>query len=1191
MSPSADALFPPRRDRGYAAAAVETFPWPVTAGYDDVHHWMDQGQAVHAAWKLRDVWEGLIKFLATLAMADHLAAVPTEDQRTKKLLSQLLKKDGLTNGAWATLMEIALKDGPPPGARLPHLGALLFQGGKRQRLYRLFMGDRGDVIHEDFIDWRNRCFGHGVFRKDLRSYAREALHWLDRLHEAFELCRPVMTSLTMESDGPNGEILTWGEKSPLPFYHGHQPAPGGPLLPPVRVRTSGNEVLLLTPLLSVQLCVVCGQWTAFYLDKYGREKHRAQFLDFIEGHSNDHKGLEPLCTWAAQISGQKAPAAAPQAEPDEPREPDPERFRDFKSEFEPPVYLARQVADFMQAHDRGVLLLTGPGGVGKSWATQGLDHTAMLPAVLGRAIQLLHVSMHGPTVPNASTIRTALEEFARREKCWQVPAWPNGPELYTCFAAWLAALMRANGLGELIVALDGLDDLPADSDVPDLWPPTGGLPLGCYIVLSSRPGVRTAAERGLRRVRSMPDHFGELRIGPEDAEHRAVLRSYVAKHLARPRPDGQGALPVAWAEPLIDQAGGSFLYVFHYCRALHLGVYADLAELPPPAAYYPAFFEHLRGRVGNDLFEGHYARALALIAVAREPVGLTHLEAWGLKRSDLIVILDDLADLLRTRREPWDTETLYSLGHATVRQFLMEDSAWQSRLAGANRFLAELAVQRFGNDWSAVDPFDPVESYLLFHLLDHATEPELGERLLADAALADACLKHGFALSNKREFASSLLAFGMAVSLREDQVQRQGRPELRHELARAYVNRGIEPTELADALADYAAAIGLYEELVHHEGRHELRGHLAWTCMNRGIALDELGRLEEALAEHGRAIGLYEELVQREGCGELRHELAAAHGNRGIALADLGHLEEALADYAAAIGLYEELVHHEGRRELRNDLAMTYMNRGNALGNLGRGADALADFGAAIGLREELVRREGRLELRDDLAMTYMNRGNALAALDRLEEALADFGTAIRLREELVYREGRRELRHKLAKASMNRGNALTDLGRLEEGLADHGAAIKLYEELVHREGRRELRHDLAMAYMNRGNTLSDLDRLEEALADYGSAISLYEELVRGEGRRELASQLARGYTRHAELVLRMGRREEAGQRAREAMAILQSEVTRTGRADLRRALEYAEEVVRATMQPGETAEQEKVTTAKAVAPDESAAS
>ena len=170
--------------------------------------------------------------------------------------------------------------------------------------------------------------------------------------------------------------------------------------------------------------------------------------------------------------------------------------------------------------------------------------------------------------------------------------------------------MRANGLGELVVALDGLDDLPTDSDLPDLWPPASALPPGCYVVLSTRPGVRAAAGRtdcSLCAMCRMADHVGELRVGPDEPEQRAVLRSYVAKRLARPRPDGQGALPTAWAEPLIDQAGGSFLYVFHYCRALHFGVYTDLKQLPPPTAYYPAFFEHLRGRVGDrELFHGHY---------------------------------------------------------------------------------------------------------------------------------------------------------------------------------------------------------------------------------------------------------------------------------------------------------------------------------------------------------------------------------------------------------------------------------------------------------------------------------------------------------------------------------------------------------------------------------------------------------
>src|SRR5260370_3470838 len=105
MSPSSVPLSPPRGERGYDAAAVETSPWPVVAGYEDVHRWMDEGQAVHAAWQLRDVWEGLLKFLATLAVADHLDTAPAEDPRSKAVLKQLLKNDGRTNAAWATLIE------------------------------------------------------------------------------------------------------------------------------------------------------------------------------------------------------------------------------------------------------------------------------------------------------------------------------------------------------------------------------------------------------------------------------------------------------------------------------------------------------------------------------------------------------------------------------------------------------------------------------------------------------------------------------------------------------------------------------------------------------------------------------------------------------------------------------------------------------------------------------------------------------------------------------------------------------------------------------------------------------------------------------------------------------------------------------------------------------------------------------
>jgi len=167
MSNTALSSFDPRSQRGYDYDAVETFPWPVVAGYEDMHGWMDEGLAVYAAWQVRDVWEALLKFLGTLAVADRLAAV--DDSQTSKLLATLLNPEGLSLGHWPTLIELALKDGRPT-LRLQTLCQLLFPN-RNPKLLPLFIG--GDQSRS-FIPWRNRRFGHGVLGRDLDLYAAEA---------------------------------------------------------------------------------------------------------------------------------------------------------------------------------------------------------------------------------------------------------------------------------------------------------------------------------------------------------------------------------------------------------------------------------------------------------------------------------------------------------------------------------------------------------------------------------------------------------------------------------------------------------------------------------------------------------------------------------------------------------------------------------------------------------------------------------------------------------------------------------------------------------------------------------------------------------------------------------------------------------------------------------------------------------
>jgi tetratricopeptide (TPR) repeat protein len=1062
MSPTASPLFDPRPERGYDHRAVETFPWPVVACYDAVHAWMDQDLAVYAAWQLRDAWEGLLKFLATAAVAEHLAAAPADDPRTSPLLARLLKPKGLATGDWPALLELALKQAPDD-CRLKALRQLLFPAGK-PKLLRLFVG--GDE-KQSFVAWRNRRFGHGVLGKDVSLYVEDVNRWLEHLHTAYDLCRTFLAGLTLESDDPAGGPLTWGGEPPLPFYHPHQPDPNRPSVCPVRLRLpDGGPPLELTPLLSVQRCGVCGQWAAFYLDKFERDKARAWFLDFVDGHSHRRGDLAVLGQWAGRVRPEDWDAALTAAT-GEPAEPDPQRFRDFQAEFEPPVYLAERIAAFLNRQDRGVIVLTGPAGVGKSWASQGLDHPAMLRPYLNNArVEVLYASLQGFHPPTAGDVKTVLAGQARRQKQWLVPAEPDGPAACDRFAGWLAALMQQNGHGRLLVVLDGLDDLPADSDVPDLWPPADRLREGCYLVLATRPERRAAAEAGLRRVRSAPDHCLEVPLDPQAAAHRDVLRRYALAHLNRPRADGQ-PLPAAWAEALIDRAGRTFLYVFHYCRALHFGVYSELSQLPPPGEYYPQFFAHLRGRVGERLFEDYYARTLALIAVAQEPIGLAHLTAWGLERARLLAVLDDLAELLHGRREPWDPETLYRLGHDTIREFLTGDAAWRERLAKAEQSLVDLARRLFAGDWARADPFTPAESYLLFHLLEHATEAEERQALLNDPRLAIACIEHFIALHHQRQFERGLVALHVALTICEEQVLRQGQPELRPTLTSVYANRGlalINLGRLAEAVRAYDACLVLYRQLIQQEGRRELRSGLALGYMHRGSALVQLGHLAEAVQAYDACVALLEALVYQGGQHELRPGLADVYMNRGVALDGLDRLGEAIQAYDACVALYEQMVYQEGRHGLCSGLATAYMNRGNALARLGWLEESVHTYDACVAVFEPLVQQKGRWDLRHELATVYLNRGISLANLGRLKESVQAFDACAAHYEHLVHREGRRELASRLAWVCATKAHALLQLGQRKDAVCLAREAIPVLQAELARTQRADLQPVLALA-------------------------------------------------------------------------------------------------------------------------------
>ncbi|MBU2531178.1 MAG: hypothetical protein KKB37_00445 [Alphaproteobacteria bacterium] len=368
-------------------------------------------------------------------------------------------------------------------------------------------------------------------------------------------------------------------------------------------------------------------------------------------------------------------------------------------------------------------------------------------------------------------------------------------------------------------------------------------------------------------------------------------------------------------------------------------------------------------------------------------------------------------------------------------------------------------------------------------------------------------------------------------------------PDLRSTLAMAYMNRGVAkeqtPAHGADAaIEDYGAAIRIMEALCTDLGEAwrqypDMRNDLAGAYMNRGIARQQSAAhgADAAIEDYDTAIEIKEAL--RADLGEawrqapaLRNDLATAYANRGVAKEQsaVHGANAAIKDYDAAIRTREALRADLGEAwrqnpALRDDLAGAYMNRGVAKWQSAAHGDgaAIADHDAAIEIREALRVELGEAwrrnpELRNNLAKAYVNRGNAKqqSAAHGADAAFEDHDAAIRIMEELradlgeAWRQNP-PLRNDLAYAYLNRGTAKRQSAAhgADAAIEDCDAAIEIMEALRADLGEAwrknpALRNRLAKAYLNRGiaKAQSVAHGVDAAIEDYEVAVSLWDALI-----------------------------------------------------------------------------------------------
>jgi tetratricopeptide (TPR) repeat protein len=958
MTASAERFFSPRAERAVLEYVLKDFPFPLTLTYSRLQEELDRQEPVAAAWQLRDAYECLLKFSACLAVADCLNSRPPPEV-AENLVGLLLKPTGLSVGDWHSLLVDALKpleefvvDGALSGSGrvLPELLGVFFDvepSGllEANDLNREIDGkpDSPDGTPNSFVRWRNKRFGHGVFRVERAVYVRETLRWLDALHRFYEVLRPVLDARQLVSVRPGGEELVWRGTQPLLSPPAHEHEPSGDLVPMFLAPRPGEAgaSLPLSPFLSVQPCEWCGQPTAFFFDKYelakNKKSHKTFCLEYFGGH------LYPRRDWQqvgklSDLLPEKFKPKRGSYDQREVAEGVELLFRDFAKEYVRPDYLFDAFWRALGEKQRGYIHLTGEGGTGKTYFVGGLEADgAQKP---GTPVLTYHV------LPGARTdYRTFISELADRARerlnfRTQEPQTnvDSHAKLQDQLVEFLGELMRANRCNKLVVALDAIDELPDpgpnSAAITDFLPPPEKLPRGCFVLLTSRRRVRPKIDEDLERIRGDGLLYISITLSPEDPENRHVVAVYVTRYFERLIQQDQ--LPEVYRSAeyvgaVLERSGGIFLYARHLAGALASGAFTDPSALPEAHEFYPAYLVRLRSRVGRELYDTVYVRTLLLLSAAQEPVTLEHLHRWGAPPEGLRLALYDLADFLRQHRGRSWHESLsdiggnrYELAHEAFVRYVQETLSAQYSEAHAQIAQAALA-DRLGR-WADADPIEETDLYDLRHTLTHLHEggdSQAEEALLGDEGYASACFSAGALAYDRARYPIADDLSDRAMRAYRHLVEDLKREELTNGLAAALASRGImlsDQGKLEEAVEDYSEAIGIRRHLVEDLKREDLANDLASTLTNKALQLESAQQWQEAIDCYQDAIHWLEFCI-RAGMSHLASRLLETIRYRMLVLLELKRWDEAAADVKRLLENAEPFLQEDvGRKRVGDEL-------------------------------------------------------------------------------------------------------------------------------------------------------------------------------------------------------------------------------------------------------------------------------
>ncbi len=1158
---SAAPFFPPRQEREILDFVLTSFPFPLATAYARLQEEMDRQEPVAAALQLRDALECLLRFCASIAAADLLQAGP-EPAGAAEVAKILLTPQGLSLGHWHELLVTSLE----PLGSLALAGNLLESGRRLPALFGAFYEARGKLkktpvhlkirdVPDNFVHWRNRVFGHGAFQ-DRRFYAEETLRWQSFLVDFCKALRPVLEGWTLVGITPGGERVIWQGYSDAPPPEPHLHEPWGQPLPMFLVRGQGaaEERLPLGPLLSMQECALCHEPAAFFFDrnKLDKERHRTIFLEYFRGHHAERKDWE---------EARKLAALLPPTFKWERGSYDTEEvaeevrlvFRDFETEKVRPSYLLDALWQRFDSQPKGYCYLVGPAGTGKTYAVRFLEREGAERGTPVLAYHILPGEATGLTAFMCELYNRAGDQRLRyRTEMLQARGATTPEELQKEFAAFAGELIKANRLNGLVIALDALDELPdrepGTPSILDFLPPAEMLPDNCHILLTSREELRPDARECLDRLQDAGGGLFHVEaLQPQSGQSQDVLREYLRRKLPEAfRADEHIAA-------VVERSGGVFLYAFHFCRALALGVFPNTTHLPAGDHFYPVYLDRLREQASPTLFETVYLPTLLLLSAARSPVSLDQLQRWGVPRQRLSFALLDLSDFLKAHRSPTrrdslgeDGEARYEIAHDAFVRFARADPVIGPRWREAHARIARQALDTWGGRWREIDPTEEAPLYALRFLFYHLQEAGLSAQeaaLWKDEPFGDACVMMSMAAIHRARFHLAVELTDHALAVYRNLLHVEGRKEVEDDLALALgvrANALQEQGRVAEATECYRGSIELLRRLVEEQ---KVPTPALGAILSDAVAgMLNSGRMADALECSSEVVDIFRK-VQDEG-NLPRFLLATALANRGAALAGMGRLAEALECVDEALPIFEGQIGVD--EDAATGMAQALLSKGAALVQLGRHIEGLRCLDESQALFRDRV-RQGQENLAAMQARAAVNRGLALHGLFRFHEASSCLEEAVRQCRRLVD-EGRRELALLLGLGLWCRGHTLLQLGRVADSVARLEEAIDLLRQLVD-EGQPAAATVLITALMQRGGAEHAMGRWDRALEYLGEAVRTGRRLVL-QGWEEIKAPLAQALVTRGEALMRTGGAAEGRACIDEAITIYRR-LVRSGREDL----------------------------------------